>query len=185
MSHDFHDKLLAAEPFDADRAERLEREIATMWCGKLTRGRRVYWSMSLVGTLVFSVTGCFVLALTRMDSIFAVIWGILTIANAAAAVYLGMMLRRGAMDIRTFVSLGKIAPALSLAIVLLLVIRCIDAPSLEGLAWALFGIVLLVLSVAIVIWNRILHAEAATREQILRLQLVLMERDKRNEADAD
>lgn len=168
--------LLSAEPADAGRMEKLRMEADSMYIKKLTRAGRAWWWISLVAAVVFAVYGAVALAhLSQADVPLQAIWWLYTVSNVAMIGLAVFVLKRNALDFRHMAAAGKISPAASLIVSVLLLVRTISEPSIPALAWAIFGIVWLVFSLAIALYNRVIGAELATREQVLRLELRVAE----------
>jgi hypothetical protein len=168
--------LLSAEPADAGRMEKLRMEADSMYIKKLTRAGRAWWWISLVAAVVFAVYGAVALAhLSQADVPLQAIWWLYTVSNVAMIGLAVFVLKRNALDFRHMAAAGKISPAAALIVSVLLLVRTISEPSIPALAWAIFGIVWLVFSLAIALYNRVIGAELATREQVLRLELRVAE----------
>ena len=137
--------LLSAEPADAGRMEKLRMEADSMYIKKLTRAGRAWWWISLVAAVVFAVYGAVALAhLSQADVPLQAIWWLYTVSNVAMIGLAVFVLKRNALDFRHMAAAGKISPAASLIVSVLLLVRTISEPSIPALAWAIFGIVWLV-----------------------------------------
>ncbi|HVT82488.1 MAG TPA: hypothetical protein VHM90_17740 [Phycisphaerae bacterium] len=173
---DFRDQLLAAEPPDAARARQLEEEITNMWNQKLTKMQRVYWMLSLIAAALLAVPAGVVSAFYMPDGWMRAIWWLFTASNVAMAIFAWHVLRRGSFSLREGLSIGKIGSGLTFAIAMLLVVRAIANPNMEGIAFAIFGLLWFLLATSMNLWNRIIEAETKTREQFLQLELRLLEK---------
>jgi hypothetical protein len=171
-------RLLEVEPVNVDRRRVLEQEIANMFEEKLTRGGKVYWWMSLVGAAMFVVFGSVALLAGRragVDGYARVVWWVYTVANAGFVVLAGYVLRKGKVDVRMLFRLGKYSPGVAMLITVVLFMKAVAAPSVEGVLWVLFGVLCVVLALGIMLHNRVMAAELAQREQMLKLELRVVE----------
>ena len=174
---DLRARLLGAEAVSAARRERLEQEVAAMFEAKLSRGGRVGWGMALAAAVAFAVFGGVVLSRggVGMDAPVRLIWCFYALANVGFATFAAGVLRAGRVDVRRLAGMGKWSPALTLLITLLLLVRAMHRPTIEGVLWVVFGVVCLIGAVGVVVYNRIATAEMGQREQMLRLELRLVE----------
>lgn len=181
-------RLLDAEPLSIARRRQLEREIDDMFNFKLTRGGRWYWWISLGAAVVFAIFGGAMLYLCRksnVDVFIEIIWWIYTLANAGFVILVASIIRRGELDVKRLMIFGKLSPALTLLITILLFVRAINKPSIESVLWVLFGIIFLLMATAIIVYNRIVAAELRQREHTLRMELRLEDLIERFERDDD
>jgi hypothetical protein len=176
----FREKLLATEPPDAARARQLEQEIANMWTQKLTKMQRFCWTLGMIAAGAMAIPAGVVSACYMSDGWMRAIWWIYTAGNVAMAIFSFYILRRGSFSLPQGLSMGKISSALTFAIAMLLVVRAIANPNMEALAFAIFGILWFLLAIGINLWNRIIVAEAKTREQFLQLELRLLEKSNQH-----
>jgi hypothetical protein len=168
-------RLLDVEPISVAHRQRLEQEIHNMFEQKLSRGWRVYWTISLVAAAGFAALGAAVLFRGDADGFIRGVWWVYILANLGFVLLAGHILRSGKLNVRRFQNWAKLSPALTLAIVVLLFIRAVGRPTTEAVLWVLFGVVCLLLALSITVYNRIVTAEMSQREQVLRLELRLME----------
>ena len=168
-------RLLGEEPVSPARREQLQQEVCNVFEQKLTRGWRVYWAAGLVAAVAFAAFGGAVLIYGRMDGFLRGVWWLYTLANAGFVFLAAYILRAGRIDLRRFMQWAKLSPALTLLIVLLLFARAAAAPSLESVLWVLFGLICLLVALAVTILNRVGTAELSQREQVLRLELRVLE----------
>ena len=165
-------RLLDAEPVSAAHRRRLEQELNAMFDDLLSRRARWYWRAALIAAIALACLGAAVLAWGRgLDGFGRAIWWTYTLANAAFAVFAGWVLRRGRLDIRRLLAVSKLSPALTLLITLLLFIRAANNPTPEAVLWVLFGIICLLVALAVTVYNRVVAAEWRQREQALRMEL--------------
>ena len=172
-------RLLEAEPVNPDRRRRLEQEITGMFEHRLSRGGRLYWTISLVAAAAFAALGAAVLARSETDGFLKIVWWVYTLANAGFVALAAAILRAGRLDVRRFLGWAKLSPALTLVVVSILFARAANDPSTEALLWVLFGIICLLVALAVTVYNRVVSAELAQREQMLRLELRVLELTER------
>ena len=172
-------RLLDAEPVSPARRQRLEQEINAMFENKLSHGGRVYWSVSLAAAVALAALGAAVLAWGRMDGPLRAVWWVYTLANVGFVVLAAGVLRAGRLDVRRFASWGKLSPALTLLIVILLLARAVAEPTTEAVLWVLFGITCLIVALTVVLYSRMTAAELVQREQLLRVELRVVELTER------
>jgi hypothetical protein len=169
-------RLLDAEPVSPSRRRRLEQEISGMFNFKLSRGGRRYWAISLAAAVFFTIFGIGMLIMCRMnrvDTFIQIIWWIYTLANAGFVILAARILQRGELDVQRLLIWAKLSPALTLLITLLLFVRAINKPTIEAVLWVLFGIICLLMAMAIIIYNRVVASEMRQREHVLRMELRL------------
>jgi hypothetical protein len=168
-------KLLDTEPLDSERMNKLKEEVTRVYTTKLTKKHMAWWILGLYLSVLFSILGTVVLLRVSLDGTLVVIWWTYTLSNVAMIGFSAYVLWRGVFDVRWAIALGKLSPAASLFIALLLIMQAVFDPSLPALAWSIFGILWVVIAVAITVYNRIVGTELANREQLLRLELRLVE----------
>ncbi len=167
--------LLAAEQMDDERMQQLRKEVTAMFATKLTTRGRAWWTLGLGSSLLFIVLGIWGVLQGSPDESLRVIWSLYTLANAAMAVFSAYVLWRGVFDARWGLMLSKLSPAGSLFVALLLIIRAVSEPSLPALAWSVFGVLCVVIAIAIMLYSRVAVFELANREHLLRMELRLLE----------
>ena len=163
-------RLLEIEPLSVSRNEKLQQEIRTMFEPKLSRWEMWYYGASVAGSLVFAVSAVGVMFVPRMDPSVRMIWGVFGVINVLVAVFVLRGMRKGSLNLREQFALGKAAVGVTLLIATLILMNAIWRPSLENLAWGLFGVTWLVLAAAIAIHNRVMAAELNSRERSLQLE---------------
>jgi hypothetical protein len=169
------DRLLAEEPLNENRRVQLQKEIEQMSEGPLTAKQRAWWIFSLAASVIFSIWGACILVLAPMDGYLMGVWGLYTAANVALAVYAIGVLRTGVFRLRKFMRfIAVVSPGGSLACAVLLIARSISSPTIVSLIWAVFGVLCVMVALAWILHGRIVQAELATREQLLRLELQIL-----------
>jgi phosphatidylglycerophosphate synthase len=103
------------------------------------------------------------------------IWGIFGVINALVAAFILYRMRKGSMNLQEQFALGKAAVGVTLGIAILILMNALWHPTLENLAWGLFGVTGLVLAATIAIHNRVMAAELDSREHTLQLEYRLAE----------
>jgi len=169
------ERLLEIEPLSASRNEKLQQEIQAMFEPKMSRWEMWYWGASLAGSVVGAVSGVFIACFVPAEASVRTIWGVFGVINAMMAVFVLRGMRKGSMNLREQFALGKASVGVTLLIASLILINAIWRPSLENLAWGLFGVTWLVLAAAIAILNRVMAAAIDGREHSLRLEYRLAE----------
>lgn len=169
-------QLLAVEGLEIDKMNELLAQTRTMFAVRLSNRARIGWIVAAVISALLAIWGGLVLAFASdLDGHVTVIWWVYTAANVFMVACSGLVLWRGVFDVRWGMALAKLSPAASLFIALLLVMRAVSEPSLPALGWSVFGVVCLVVAIGITLYNRIVAAELANREHLLRLELRLLE----------
>jgi hypothetical protein len=163
-------RLLEIEPLSASRNEKLQMEIQAMFEPKLSRWEMLCWGASVAGSVVFAVSAVGVVFFARVDPNVRAIWGIFGVCNVLAAAFVLRGMRKGSLNLREQYALGKASVAVTLLITILILMNAIWHPSLENLAWGLFGVTCLVLAAAIAVHNRVMAAEMNSREHSLQLE---------------
>jgi hypothetical protein len=102
-------------------------------------------------------------------------WGFFGVCNALVAAFVGRGMMKGSLNLKQQFAFGKISVGVTLFITILILMNAIAYPSLENLAWGLFGVTFLVLAAAIAVHNRVLAAEMNSRENALQLEYRLAE----------
>jgi tellurite resistance protein TehA-like permease len=169
------ERLLAAEPLSQNRQQRLEREIMETLNPRLSGFAWWYRLSGALGSAMSVVVACIVLRYGTNDTTDRVIWSV-----AAATSFVGIFLfakglRSGRENVPWLAALSKAAPALALLILIGLMMNVLAHPTISNLAWLVFGVVLLVLTLAIVLFNFILLIHLGQKEQVLRLEYRLAE----------
>ena len=172
---EFRQRLLELEPLSSERNEAIQQEIQAMFEPQMSRWEKVYWGASVVGFALNAVC-CIVVGLFAPgEPTMKAVWVILGVGNAVAAAFVLRRMRKGRMNLQQQFSAGKAAVGVAMFVAVLILINAINHPSLQNLAWGLFGVLGLVLAAAIAIHNRILAAELNGKEQSLQLQYRLAE----------
>jgi hypothetical protein len=167
------DSLLAQEPVNENRQKQFEREVTQMFEQKLTMSSRSYWIASLIGSALFVVGVMPSIISHQTDPIARSIRVATAVLIIGAGIFGGYVLRRGKLDIRWQFVWSKIVVALSLVIVLLTLVNAANTPTIPSLVWALFGLVWFILAISMTVFNRVIQAELAQREQLLKIQFKL------------
>jgi len=173
--------LLNVEPFDENRRQILEQEIRAMSGNQLQPRHRKWWILSLSASILFAGYGTFLTVAASMDISLHVIWSIYAIANLLWAIYSFYVLRTNRFDRQHYARFLAIIPAVCLAITIILFYRAAVTPTNENLLWAIFGVMCLLMNLAMILYGRIVGAEWSAKENALRLELLLIDiRDQRN-----
>ena len=168
-------RLIEIEPLSVERNQKLQKEIQAMFEQKMSRWEMVYYGVSVAGSLVFVVTAVPLVLFVPMDPTVRAIWAFFGVVNALVAAFVLWRMRMGSMNLRQQFALGKASVGVTLLITMLLLMNAMWHPSLENLAWGLFGVTCLVLAAAIAILNRVMAAELNSREHSLKLEYRLAE----------
>jgi hypothetical protein len=172
---ELRDRLIEVEPLGAERNQKLEQEIRAMLEPKMSRWQRVYWGASAAGGLMFAVCAVPMVLFVPMSTSARMIWGIGGVLNALVAVFLLWRIWKGSMNLEQQFAGGKASFGVAMLITNLLLINTIAQPTLENLAWYMFGITLLVLTATIAVTNQVVAAQNYSREQTLKLEYRLAE----------
>ena len=172
---DFRQRLIELEPLSSARNEALQKEIEAMFEPQMSRWEKMYWGTSVVGFALNAVCSIVIGLFAPAEPTMKTAWLILGIGNAVAAVFVRRRMRKGSMNLQQQFAAGKAAVGVAMFIAVLILINAINRPSLQNLAWGLFGVLGLVLAAAIAIHNRVLAAELSGKEQSLQLQYRLAE----------
>ncbi len=92
-----------------------------------------------------------------------------------SAVNAATILWRGEADKRRGSRRSRLSLAIALASAVLLTLQAVTHPTIPMLAWALFGMIWVIVSAANKVISRVTLAELTMREQLLRLELRLAE----------
>ena len=110
------------------------------------------------------------------------IWTIFTIAMAISAFYSGRILWAGKVNLRNKPRRARVTLFISLTIAVLLIIQAVTHPTIPMLAWAVNGVMWVIVAAANKVISRVELSELATREAMLRLELRLAESAERRPA---
>jgi len=167
--------LLNVEPVDESRRQHLEREIRAMSDNHLKPHHKKWWVLSLAASILFAGYGTFLAVFARMDISLHVIWSFYALANVLWAFYSFYILRTNRFDRRQYGRFVAMIPAACLAITIILFCRAAVSPTNENLLWAGFGVMCLLLNLAMILYGRIVGAEWSAKENALRLELLLID----------
>jgi hypothetical protein len=169
MSHmnSLRENILSAEPISPDRQQRFREELAQIVEPTLPRSHRLYYTFSLV-CLAIGIPGAFCGLL--FDSEHRWVWALNLLVYVPVAGWILYILRRGAEPLRAMQSLSKAFVGLSAFAAFSLIYLGIQNPTLDRVFWALLAMLIFLLLNFINIWNRVLTAERATREHLLRVE---------------
>ncbi|HEX8522742.1 MAG TPA: hypothetical protein VF669_10835 [Tepidisphaeraceae bacterium] len=182
MNDDLREKLVNLEPLGAAREAKLVKELEAMVEPQLSAREKWYWWASVAGSSAFVVMAALQLLLLKLDPLQKMIWSVFGIANVGMIVFLVRNLKRGRINVRHQFALGKVSVGVTLIIVMAVMAHAIARPSMESLAWALFAITWLMLSIGIALLNRVVAAEMNQKEQALRLEYRLAELSEKLDA---
>jgi hypothetical protein len=163
-------QLIEIEPLSVQRNEKLDQEIRAMLEPKMSRWEKVYWGASAAGSLFFVICAIPIVFFAPVTAKMRMIWGFFGVVNALAAVFLLWRIGKGSMNLKQQFKAGKASVGVAMLITVLLLINAIGNPTLENLAWGLFGVTGLVLAASIAVHNQVLSAELNSREQSLKLE---------------
>jgi hypothetical protein len=169
MSHDkeLRESLFNAEPVSPERQQRFREELARIVEPPLPRSHRLYYRMSLLGS-VLGIPGsaCGLL----FDAQHRWMWALCLLVWTASAAWILHILRRGAEPLRTMQGMSKAFAGIGVLVAGLLIFHGLQNPSLGGVLWALGGLLLFLLTSFINLWNRVITAERTMQEHILRVE---------------
>ncbi len=165
--NNLREKLLSAEPISIDRQQRFREELAQIVEPTLPRSHRLYYQLSLLCVAIgFPGAVCGLV----FDPEHRWIWGLNLLIFFLMAGWILHILRRGAEPFRAMQSMSKAFVALSACAALVLLGIGFQNPTLNSVLWGLVGILMLLLTSSINLWNRVIDAERTTREHILRVE---------------
>ena len=136
---------------------------------------RKWWIISLIASILFAVGGTFLAIFADIDLSLRAIWGTYAMANTLWAAYSFRILRSNRFDRRQYGRFVMMIPAACLAIAIVLFCRAVTSPSNENLVWFVFGVMCLLLDLAMILYGRIVGAEWAARENALRVELLMID----------
>jgi 4-amino-4-deoxy-L-arabinose transferase-like glycosyltransferase len=134
---------------------------------RLSRGYRLYYIMALVGPIAGlpgAVCGVLVDAEHRW------LWALMLLAFVVFAGWIVYILRRGAEPLRIMQGMSKAFAGIGALVAGLLIFYGLQNPSVVSVLWALFGVLVFLLTSFINLWNRVIAAERTMREHILRVE---------------
>jgi hypothetical protein len=166
------ESLFQAEPLSAERQQRFRDELGQILEPRLPRSHRWYYILALTGSLigVFG-TACGVL----FDAEHRGLQALLLLVWTAFAGWVFYILRQGAEPLRIMQGLSKALTGISFLVAGLLLYHGLQDPSPARILWALAGLLLVLLTSLINLWNRVLMAERTVREHVLRVEYRLAE----------
>jgi hypothetical protein len=165
--HELRENLFSAEPISLDRQQRFQEELAQIVEPRLPRSHRLYYTLSLV-CLAIGIPGAFCGLLLDAENRW--IWALNLLVLVPGACWTLYILRRGAEPLRAMQSMSKAFVGLSALAAFSLIYLGIQNPSLDRVFWALLAMLTFLLLNFINIWNRMITAERATREHLLRVE---------------
>jgi len=167
---ELRNRLMEVEPLSVERNEKLKQEIQAMFERKMSRWEKMYWAAGAAGSLMCAISAIpFVLFAPAAPGV-RTVWAILGVLNAIVAAFLVWRLWKGSMNVGQQFAAGKYAVGVAMLIAVLLLMNAIANPALDSLAWALFGVICLVLAASIAVLNQVMAAELSSREQTLKLE---------------
>ena len=173
--NNLRESLFCAEPIDPERQRRFREELADIVEPRLSRGYRVYYIVALVG-LVAGLPGA--VAGVSFDSEHRSTWALSLVLCTFFAGWIVYILRRGAEPLRIMQGMSKASQGIGAMVAGLLIAYGLQHPSLTSVLWALFGLLVFLLTSFINLWNRVLTSERTMREQILRVEYRLADLDR-------
>ena len=177
MSHEstLRESLFNAEPVSRERQQRFRQELAEIMEPPLSRGHRLYYAVALVG-LIAGLPGA--VGGLVFDAAHRWLWALLLTNCTVFACWIAYILRRGAEPLRIMQGMSK-AFAGGGALLASVLIACgFQSPSSASVLWAILGLLVFLLTSFINLWNRVLTAENAVREQVLRVEYRLADFDR-------
>jgi hypothetical protein len=172
---ELRNRLVEIEPLSAERNEKLQREIQAMFEPKMSRWDKMYWGASAAGSLLFAVVAIPMVFVAPVSPVERKLWAIFGVLNAIVGVFLVWRVWKGSMHFGQQFAGSKWAPGVAMLIAVLLLINAVNNPTIENVAWELFGVMFLVLTLSIAVLNQVLSAELNSREQALKLEYRLAE----------
>ncbi|MGE0760838.1 MAG: hypothetical protein AB7F89_26115 [Pirellulaceae bacterium] len=167
--------LFDAEPISPERQQRFREELDQIVEPRLSRAYRLYYVLALVGLITGmpgAVCGVF------FDREHRWLWALFLLASMPFAGWMVYILRRAAEPLRIMQGMSKALSGLGAAGAGILIVYGLQHPSLTSILWALLGLLVFLLTSFINLWNRLLSAENAVREQILRVEYRIAELDR-------
>lgn len=174
-SQSLRTQLLAAESVNADRLRALHEQIAILSENRLTKGMRIWWIIGLAAAIAFSGFGAYVAFASRIDLPLRIVWWLYTLGNLFVAAFAVMLLRRGRAEPRLFFWFGNVIAALAIGCLVALLCRAATSPGVETLLGAGFGGLCVLIDLILILYGRIAGAHLATKEHLLRLELILLD----------
>jgi hypothetical protein len=169
MSHEnnLRESLFNTEPISLERQQRFRGELAQILEPRLSRSYRLYYIVALVG-LIAGLPGavCGIL----FDTEYRWMWALFLLANIAFAGWIVYILLRRAEPLRTMQGMSKAFAGIGVLFAGLLIFYGLQTPSLASVLWALFGVLVFLLTNFINLWNRVITAERTMCEHILRVE---------------
>jgi hypothetical protein len=165
--NDLRENLFSAEPVSPERQQRFRQELARIVEPRLPGSHRLYYKFCLA-CLVIGLPGA-VCGLI-VDAEHRWIWGLNLLVFVTMAGWIFHILRRGAEPRRTMQSMSKVLAGITWAGALVLVFLALRSPSLDGVLWALLGLLVFLLANFINLWNRMMTAERTMQEYVLRVE---------------
>jgi hypothetical protein len=161
------ESLFNAEPISPERQQRFRGELDHIMEPRLSRGYRLYYIMALVGLIAGLPGGvCGVL----VDAEHRWTWALSLLAFLAFAGWIVFILRRGAEPLRIMQGMSKAFAGIGALVAGILIFYGLQSPSLASVLWALFGVLVFLLTNFINLWNRVITAERTMCEHILRVE---------------
>lgn len=169
MSHEdnLRENLFNAEPISPERQQRFRGELDQILEPRLSRGYRLYYIMALVG-LIAGLPGA--VGGVLFDAEHRWVWALFLLTSIPFVGWIVYILRRGAEPVRIMQGLSKAFAGIGALFAGVLIFYGLQNPSLASVLWALFGVLVFLLMSFINLWNRVITAEQAMREHILRVE---------------
>jgi hypothetical protein len=165
------ESLLGLEPLDPQMRQRFEQQVRDIYDGKLTKGTRLYWRLSLAGCLGMAVGSCLGLLEGPHARGFWVNLFVLAV-SIALSVFHARVLGRGRVDFRVQLAAGKFMPGLAWLAILAAFAYGISDPVRrpDATFYGIWALALFALVSSINLWNRIVAADYHAQEHALRLE---------------
>jgi hypothetical protein len=173
--NDLRENLFNIEPVDPERQQRFREELAQIVEPQLSRGYRLYYIMGLIGA-VAGIPGAVCGA--AFDAENRWIWTLSLLAWIAFAGWIVFILRHGSEPMRIMQGMSKAFSGIALVIAVALVVYGLQNPSLTSVLWALLGVLAVLMTSFINLWNRVITAERTMREHLLRVEYRLANLDR-------
>jgi len=169
MSHEnnLRESLFNAEPISPERQQRFRGELAQILEPRLSRSYRLYYIMALVGPIA-GLPGAVCAVL--FDAEHRWMWALFLLACIAFAGWIVYILHRGTEPLRIMQGMSKAFAGIGALLAGLLIFYGLQSPSLASVLWALLGVLVFLLTSFINLWNRVITAERAMCEHILRVE---------------
>jgi len=174
---DFRDRLIEAEGFDPSYREAYEKEIQAMLEEKVAGTKKwvyvVFMALGAFFAVVFGAAA--LLAPAEFPLLGRILFGVGAIFGLAWAVLLGMIVKKGKLNLRTDpgAMAGMAWATVVIAVTLFMLLGSRVPEPITGVQMVVNGLVFLVMGAVFMVFNRIHQAELKTREKLLEIEYQL------------